>query len=761
MDLEIAQTNTTAKLPILKQAEYEMWKLRIKQYFQVQDYDLWDVIENGNSFKPVAQTTTNIEGTSTTLVPCHVTADEKILKKNDVKARSMLLMALPNEHLLTFNHTWMLNFVLLLYKQDLVEDATKKTLKTLLKQIYENFSAPSTESLDSIFNRSLPFEWNTHVVVWRNKLDLDTMSFDDLYNNFEIVEQGVKGIASSSSSSQNMAFVSSPSISTASTQVSTANLSDTTVYAFLASQPKGSHLVHEDLEQIHEDDLEEMDLKWQLALLSMRTRSYRRTINVEETSSKTMLAIDGAGFDWSYMADDEVPTNMSLMAFSDFESLASEKSNCLYKKNEVIFCEQIAVLKRDISYKDSEISVLKSELEKLKQEKESNQLKIKNFDNAFKSLDKLIGSQIPDKSRKGVGFVSYNVVPPPHTGLFAPQSLICPTLVLRIFNSLSLKDMELRLVRVLVKIFLMRILLDPQQQEKPVRKPVKYADKACNYQSKGKGVGNNSYLSTSRNLIEDMNHLGEEPKGGRITADESQVLLKVPRKNNIYNVDMKNIIPKESLTYLVAKASLDESMLWHRGIENLIDLKVKVIRCDNGTEFKNKVMNQFCEMKGIKECKNAGKARVETVPGKDHILLLILTQDLSFSSSSKDSTDAGFKPSGEEEKKDAKDPENEDSEVPNTEELRVNQEQDANVNSTNNINTVSLTVNAANIENNVVNENIVYGHVDDPNMPNLEEIVYSDDNEDVNAEADMTNLDTYIIVSPTPTTKIQKDHLLE
>nr|GEW23542.1 putative zinc finger, CCHC-type [Tanacetum cinerariifolium] len=118
----------------------------------------------------------------------------------------------------------------------------------------------------------------------------------------------------------------------------TANLSDATVYAFLANQPNGSQLVHEDLEQIHKDDLEEMDLKWQLALLSMRARRYfqktgkkitingsdtagsprnqesrprhqdnsRKTVIVEDTSSKAMVAIDGAGFDWSYMADDEV-----------------------------------------------------------------------------------------------------------------------------------------------------------------------------------------------------------------------------------------------------------------------------------------------------------------------------------------------------------------------------------------------------------------------------------------------------------------------
>ncbi|GJY02247.1 ribonuclease H-like domain-containing protein [Tanacetum coccineum] len=402
IDLETAQTNTTAKLPLLKQGEYDMWKLRIEQYFQVQDYALWDVIENGNSFKPAAQTTTNAEGTSTTLIPGPVTADEKIQKKNDVKARSMLLMALPNEHLLTFNQYKDAKTLFAAIQTRFGgNDATKKTQKTLLKQMYENFSAPSTESLDSIFNRlqkivsqlailgenisqedlnlkflrSLPSEWNTHVVVWRNKPDLDTMSFDDLYNNFKIVEQEVKGTASSSSSSQNVAFVSSSSstnevntaygvstantqvspastqVSTASTQVSTANLSDATVYAFLANQPNGSQLVHEDLEQIHEDDLEEMDLKWQLALLSMRTEVFQEnmTVNVEETSSKAMLAINGAGFDWSFMADEEALTDMALMAFSD--------------------------------------------------------------------------SEITDNSRKGVGFVSYNAVPPPPIGLFSPLNL--------------------------------------------------------------------------------------------------------------------------------------------------------------------------------------------------------------------------------------------------------------------------------------------------------------------------------------------------
>ncbi|GKF06398.1 hypothetical protein Tco_0037066, partial [Tanacetum coccineum] len=107
------------------------------------------------------------------------------------------------------------------------------------------------------------------------------------------------------------------------------------------------------------------------------------------------------------------------------------------------------------------------------------------------------------------------------------------------------------------------------------------------------------------------------------------------------------------------------------------------------------------------------------VPDQKYILLSLLTSNPALSKSSKDYPDAGFKPSGEEEKIDSEHQENEDSKVPNTKEPRVNQEQDANVNNTNNSNTVSPNVSAANIENDAVDENIVYGCIHDPNMPNL------------------------------------------
>nr|GEZ85171.1 ribonuclease H-like domain-containing protein [Tanacetum cinerariifolium] len=293
MELESIQTSTTAKLLMLKQGDYEMWRLRIKQYFQVQDYALWDVIKNGNSFKPVAQTTTNNAGTSTTHIPGPVTTQEKAQKKNNVKARSMLLMVLPNEHLMTFNQYQDAKTLFAAIETRFGRnEATSNTQKTLLKQLYENFSATSIE----------------------NKSDLDTISINDLYTNFKIIEQKVKGTTITNISSQNMAFVSTSShnntnevpsnfgVSTTSPQVSTANLSDTIVYAFLANQLNGSHLVHEDLEQIHEDDMEEMDLKWQLALLSMRAKRFFKRL----------------------MADDEAPTNMAFMDFSDSEDSSFE-----------------------------------------------------------------------------------------------------------------------------------------------------------------------------------------------------------------------------------------------------------------------------------------------------------------------------------------------------------------------------------------------------------------------------------------------------
>ncbi|GJU70901.1 ribonuclease H-like domain-containing protein [Tanacetum coccineum] len=213
--------------------------------YDLEDMEPWkstNVIENGDSWVSVPQTSLE-NGITVTKMSTPATAEEKTNKKNDVKAR--------------FGGN----------------AATKKTQKTLLKQQYKNFSA---------------------TIVGMNKPEFETMSKNDLYNNFKIVEQNVNKIVGTSSGGQNMAFITapstnsaneanttcpqvsaaSPSVNTASSQVCTASVSDNTVYAFMVENLNGSNVLHQDLEQIHEDDLEAMDLKWQLSLLSVRAKKY-------------------------------------------------------------------------------------------------------------------------------------------------------------------------------------------------------------------------------------------------------------------------------------------------------------------------------------------------------------------------------------------------------------------------------------------------------------------------------------------------------
>ncbi|GJR83636.1 retrovirus-related pol polyprotein from transposon TNT 1-94 [Tanacetum coccineum] len=785
MEFESTHSNTTAKLPILKLGEYEMWIIRIKQYFQVQDYALWEVIENGNLWVSVPHTAQE-NGTSVTKMSVHVTAEEKTNKKNDVKARS------------------------------------------------------------------LPPKWNTHVVVWMNKVKIETMSIDDLYNNFKIVEQSVKKSVGASSGAQNLAFMTAPStsstndttkpayevsivspnVNTASPQVSTASFSDNVVYAFMLSllsmRAKRYFFRTGKKIFINANDTGGYD-KSKVECFNCHKMGYfakeckasrnkegqfinqdntRKHGNNEDTSSKAMLAIDGVGFDWSDMAEEQVQTNMALMAFSDsevyndktcsktclknYETLKKQCDDLIvklnqteftaatykrglatieeqlitYRKNEVLFSEEVAVLKIEVACKDYEINVFKTS----------------------KDLDKLLGSQITDKSKKGLG---YNVVPPPHLLIYnRPKKLDLSYSSLDEFKEPKFKsygsqekqvsedtssfvESSLNVYKETVfladkkkevnynyttnrtrpnaqrnmvpRAVLMKTGLKPfntarkvntahpksivfsakpmscfsitaQSTGKPLMDDKGFVDSGCSRHM----TGNIAYLSYFKEFDGGYVTFGGGAHGGIIFGkgtlktdsldfediyfvnelkfnlfsvsqmcdknnyvlftnteclvlspnfklpDERQILLKIPKKDNMYSFDMKNIVPKESLTCLVAKATLDESMLWHRRlghinfkninklvkdnlvrglptkcfendqtcvaclkgkqhrlffwvfflttkdetgeilknfikeIENLVDKKVKIIKSNNGTGFKNKVMDDFCREKGIK-----------------------------------------------------------------------------------------------------------------------------------------------------------------
>ncbi|GJU12642.1 hypothetical protein Tco_1135038 [Tanacetum coccineum] len=229
--------------------------------------------------------------------------------------------------------------------------ATKKTQRNLLNQLEIHGESISQEDVKQKFLRSLSPEWNTHTIIWRNNPEIDTLSLDDLYNNMKIYEPEVKWTSSSSTNTQNVAFVSSNSTSstngvvntihdatTASTQATAVNsttidnLSDDVICAFFVSQPNSLQLDNEDLQQIHPDDLEEMDF------------------SLESVEARLLV----------------------------------------YKKNESVYEEDIKVLKCEIHLREVAITELRRKLELAQKQKDEIQLTVENLRTPSKSLSNLI-----------------------------------------------------------------------------------------------------------------------------------------------------------------------------------------------------------------------------------------------------------------------------------------------------------------------------------------------------------------------------------
>nr|GFC04830.1 ribonuclease H-like domain-containing protein [Tanacetum cinerariifolium] len=166
---------SAAKLPILNPNEFDLWKMRIEQYFLMTDYSLWVVILNGDS--PV--TTLLVEGVAQPVAP--ITVEQKLARKNELKARGTLLMALPDKHQLKFNlHKDAKSLMEAIEKRFGGNTETKKVQKTLLKQKFENFSGSCSEGLDQIYDRL------------QKLTDLEDKSLDDLFNSLKIYESEVK-----------------------------------------------------------------------------------------------------------------------------------------------------------------------------------------------------------------------------------------------------------------------------------------------------------------------------------------------------------------------------------------------------------------------------------------------------------------------------------------------------------------------------------------------------------------------------------------
>ncbi|GJZ85831.1 ribonuclease H-like domain-containing protein [Tanacetum coccineum] len=496
--------------------------MRIEQYFLMTDYALWEVIVNGDSPPPKR----TVDGVEQTYPP--TTAEEKLARKNELKARAR-----------------------------------------------DSGETISQEDMNLKFLRSLPSEWKTHTLIWRNKPDLDTLSMDDLYNNLKIYETKVKGLSSSNQNSQNVAFVSSNNSGS-------------------SNQAYGSNSANTD---------------------------------------------NGLEYNWSDQAE-EGPTNFALMAYTSLGSSSSSSSDsevstcskacsykaCLesiearldvYKKNEVVFEEDIKILKLDIN------QVVDSHV----------------FDGQENEMY---------KTSEG-----YHVVPPPYTGNFMPPNdLVLYDEGEYVFSEsvTSIPDVATREAKtsVLKPKFVGEPLIEDWISNSEDKNETEFKSKQRKHSfAKTEFVKSNEYVKTPKEFVKKVENKRQakyprkivkalegnvttaglkavvsEIRGNEANAikasacwvwrpkqkvlDHGNPQLELQEKGEIYLVlfakalalDEFNLCIEEDWTYKFQNTK--QTSKGKPCIENLIDFKVKVIRCDNGTEFKNKVMNQFCEMKGIK-----------------------------------------------------------------------------------------------------------------------------------------------------------------
>ncbi|GJT99641.1 ribonuclease H-like domain-containing protein [Tanacetum coccineum] len=294
--------------------------------------------------------------------------------------------------------------------------------KNVLKHQFENFSTISNESLDKAYDRfqklitqlevhgapismedinqkflrSLPPSWNQIALIIRNKPYIDEIDIDDLYNNLRVYEDEIKRSSSSTSTSQNLAFLSSENTSSTN-EVST------------VSGDFG----------IDEDDLEELDLRWQVPMLTVRCynchrkghfarecrsgrnqgkRSYgdngRSNAPTNESSSQALVAQDGlGGYDWSNDFEIE-PVNYALIAISSASSSSSSGNES----------EKYEFQNYELKCKEIKINNLNLELEKVVKEKDELKLKIEKWEDLSKNLDELLNSQMSARDKTGLGY---------------------------------------------------------------------------------------------------------------------------------------------------------------------------------------------------------------------------------------------------------------------------------------------------------------------------------------------------------------------
>ncbi|GJQ97333.1 ribonuclease H-like domain-containing protein [Tanacetum coccineum] len=434
------------------------------------------VILNGDG--PI-QVTTDENGVETKVPP--KTAQALLQRQRERKAKSILLLATPDEYQLRFHGIKVAKTLWAAIKSRFGEglDKAYDRFQKLISLLEVHGAAVSNEDANQKFLRALPSSWNNVALIMRNKAGIDDLDIYDLYNNLKVFEVDIKGSSGSSSNSQNVAFLSAEDtsssnevnttngVSTASGhnsqgQASSSSYTNDLIFSSFANQSSGPQLDDKDLEQIDHDDLEEIDLKWQVVMLSMRVkRFYKKTRRKLIFNGKEPVSFDktkvecfnchrrghfarecraprnqgNRNGDIGYRSQDNtrrtVPVetydalvvqdnaligliqskaNLEIVAYQlGLESV--EAQLVVHQKNEVVYEEKIAVLKFEVKDKSNAITRLKNQLDETLREKDDLKAKLEHC------LSDGDDNQTNDRFKKDNG---YHVVPPPLTRNYMP-----------------------------------------------------------------------------------------------------------------------------------------------------------------------------------------------------------------------------------------------------------------------------------------------------------------------------------------------------
>ncbi|GJR87708.1 retrovirus-related pol polyprotein from transposon TNT 1-94 [Tanacetum coccineum] len=370
---ETTQTVSALKLPILKTGDYDLWSIRMEQYLTHTYYALWEVIVNGDAPAIASASTKGPIPSKTT--------EQKLARKIELKAKSTLLLAIPDEHLLKSDGIKDVKTLWEALKTRFGDNKeSKKMQKTILKQQYENFTTSRFEGLDKTYDR--------------NESDLDTISMDDLYSNLKVYEAEIKSQSSSSSNSQNVAFVSSEN-------TSSTNKAVNTTYEVSTANSQGQ-LDNKDLEQIDTDDLDEMDLKWWFMIGALSAEEDPQTMLI----MTNRLQVSSS----SYKFHSELA---EALREKDDLKLKLEKFETLFKNLTDLLNSQISINnKTGISF---DCQMTENELHDIH----------KNNSKVFKSASDSSVNEIEEENNlvndRFKKFMGYHAVPPPYIRNYMPS----------------------------------------------------------------------------------------------------------------------------------------------------------------------------------------------------------------------------------------------------------------------------------------------------------------------------------------------------